>query len=142
MNMGKENDTDEWPSHLVLPMMIMRENLRESSIEVRNTSPSFVISTDSSPPVQDEKAFVCADCGKSYKVRSSLSNHRKWECGKEPRFKCPYCTYKAKQKVHMIRHLRKTHKVTDAASIKSEIINEAAIRVRGEGTDLPPEEIS
>ncbi|KAG5890741.1 hypothetical protein JTB14_013088 [Gonioctena quinquepunctata] len=126
---------------LFLPMLIMRQNLRESSVaDMRNTSPSFEISTNTSVTTQEEKAFVCVDCGKGYKVRSSLSNHRKWECGKEPRFKCPYCTYKSKQKVHMIRHLRKTHKVINCAEIESQIINEAAIRVKKENDELRPEE--
>ncbi|CAG9818621.1 unnamed protein product [Phaedon cochleariae] len=91
----------------------MRETMKESMPRTKNSRSS----NDS------EKAFICGDCGRSYKVRSSLFNHRKWECGKEPRFKCPYCTYKAKQKVHMIRHLRKTHNVEDFADINSLIIN-------------------
>ncbi|KAG5875979.1 hypothetical protein JTB14_008752 [Gonioctena quinquepunctata] len=129
----------EWPSDLVLPMMIMRQNLREASVvEIRKTSPSFEISTNISLALQEDKSFVCVDCGKGYKVRSSLSNHRKWECGKEPRFKCPYCTYKAKQKVHMIRHLRKTHNVINKADIESQIIN--AIGIKRDSSEPGPEE--
>ncbi|CAO1421400.1 unnamed protein product [Diamesa serratosioi] len=48
-----------------------------------------------------EDAFTCPDCGRMYKLKSSLRNHQKWECGKEPQFQCPYCVYRAKQKMHI-----------------------------------------
>lgn len=54
--------------------------------------------------------FACSDCGRIYKLKSSLRNHQKWECGKEPQFKCPYCVYRAKQKMHIGRHLERMHK--------------------------------
>lgn len=41
-----------------------------------------------------EQAFPCPDCGRMYKLKSSLRNHQKWECGKEPQFQCPYCVYR------------------------------------------------
>ncbi|KAF2895674.1 hypothetical protein ILUMI_10501 [Ignelater luminosus] len=61
----------------------------------------------------DGPAYACPDCGRAYKLKSSLRNHRKWECGKEPQFKCPYCDYKAKQKMHLVRHLDRLHKEID-----------------------------
>lgn len=64
--------------------------------------------------------FVCGDCGRTYKLKSSLRNHQKWECGKEPQFKCPYCSYKAKQKMHMARHLERMHREIDISAVKSE----------------------
>lgn len=54
--------------------------------------------------------FVCGECGRTYKLKSSLRNHQKWECGKEPRFKCKLCDYKAKQKMHMLRHMQRVHR--------------------------------
>lgn len=55
-------------------------------------------------------AFTCPDCGRMYKLKSSLRNHQKWECGKEPQFQCPYCVYRAKQKMHIGRHMERMHK--------------------------------
>lgn len=52
----------------------------------------------------------CPDCGRLYKLKSSLRNHQKWECGKEPQFKCPFCVYRAKQKMHIGRHMERMHK--------------------------------
>ncbi|XP_073978122.1 longitudinals lacking protein, isoforms A/B/D/L-like isoform X3 [Rhodnius prolixus] len=43
--------------------------------------------------------FRCS-CGKSYKHRPSLYNHRKFECNREPMFKCSKCSYRAKLKAN------------------------------------------
>lgn len=60
---------------------------------------------------------MCGDCGRTYKLKSSLRNHQKWECGKEPQFQCPYCIYKAKQKMHMARHMERMHRDVDYSSL-------------------------
>lgn len=54
--------------------------------------------------------FACPDCGRVYKLKSSLRNHQKWECGKEPQFECPHCVYRAKQKMHIARHMERMHR--------------------------------
>lgn len=58
----------------------------------------------------NNSGFSCPDCGRMYKLKSSLRNHQKWECGKEPQFRCPYCVYRAKQKMHIGRHMERMHK--------------------------------
>ena len=58
----------------------------------------------------NNSGFSCPDCGRMYKLKSSLRNHQKWECGKEPQFQCPYCVYRAKQKMHIGRHMERMHK--------------------------------
>lgn len=55
------------------------------------------------------KFIACSKCGRQYKLKSSLLNHQRWECGKEPQFKCVLCSYKAKQKVHLVTHMRYKH---------------------------------
>lgn len=57
----------------------------------------------------NEETYACTDCWRTYKLKSSLRNHRKWECGIEPQFECLYCPYKAKQKMHMMRHMERMH---------------------------------
>lgn len=64
--------------------------------------------------------FACKICGRAYKRKSSLYNHRRWECGKEPQFKCAYCPYKGKQKIHFIMHVMAKHK-----EHKQEVLNNA-----------------
>lgn len=55
-------------------------------------------------------AISCTRCGRHYKLKSSLLNHQRWECGKEPQFKCYMCSYKAKQKAHLLTHMKYRHK--------------------------------
>lgn len=65
------------------------------------------------------KLITCAKCGRQYKLKSSLLNHQRWECGKEPQFKCVLCNYKAKQKVHLVTHMRYKHALKpDVFSLK------------------------
>lgn len=59
---------------------------------------------------KNSNGYSCSECGRFYKLKSSLRNHQKWECGKEPQFSCPFCVYKAKQKMHINRHLERMHK--------------------------------
>lgn len=100
--------TKNWPAHLTLPMILMRENFKKS-FDVMITRPKRTVSPG---------GFECPDCGRIYKLKSSLRNHQKWECGKEPQFKCPYCVYKAKQKMHMARHMERMHREIDYSAIK------------------------
>ncbi|XP_025834631.1 longitudinals lacking protein, isoforms A/B/D/L isoform X5 [Agrilus planipennis] len=72
---------------------------------------------------ESAEGFCCKDCGRTYKLKSSLRNHQKWECGKEPQFECPHCSYKAKQKMHMNRHIERMHKEIDFSSISYEMFD-------------------
>lgn len=83
---------DQWSARLALPFAGMR------------------VPAPSLPPTVGEPSFTCADCGRVYKLKSSLRNHQKWECGKEPQFQCPYCVYRAKQKMHIARHMERMHR--------------------------------
>lgn len=53
----------------------------------------------------------CKCCGKQYKLATSLYNHTKYECGKEPQFHCPMCSYRSYQKGNFRRHLKVQHNV-------------------------------
>ncbi|KPJ07437.1 Longitudinals lacking protein, isoforms A/B/D/L [Papilio machaon] len=52
----------------------------------------------------------CGDCGNKYKHKGSLQRHMKYECRKQPSFKCPYCVYRAYQKHNLLLHERHLHK--------------------------------
>lgn len=84
---------DQWSARLALPLVA----------GMRVSAPSL-------PPAPGEPSFSCPDCGRMYKLKSSLRNHQKWECGKEPQFQCPYCVYRAKQKMHIARHMERMHR--------------------------------
>lgn len=71
---------------------------------------SLLTAMKHSPSQDNQNNFPCPDCGRMYKLKSSLRNHQKWECGKEPQFQCPFCVYRAKQKMHIGRHMERMHK--------------------------------
>ncbi|XP_054287655.1 zinc finger protein 585A-like [Macrosteles quadrilineatus] len=58
---------------------------------------------------EDSSSFPCKGCGKKYRHKTSLSKHRKYECGKEAQFQCPHCPYKAKQKGTLKSHVLIRH---------------------------------
>ncbi|XP_017887202.1 longitudinals lacking protein, isoforms A/B/D/L-like isoform X14 [Ceratina calcarata] len=55
------------------------------------------------------RTCVCPKCGNSYTVPKSLNRHLRYECGVAPRFKCPYCNMRGKQKSHVTEHIRRKH---------------------------------
>ncbi|XP_036145496.1 zinc finger protein 782-like [Monomorium pharaonis] len=50
--------------------------------------------------------YRCERCGKGYQHRGTLLRHTRHECGKEPKFKCPYCPHKTKQRGNLYQHIR------------------------------------
>jgi len=48
------------------------------------------------------EGYGCSACGRHYVHQSSFVRHRNMECGKEPRFQCPYCPKKSKRKSNMV----------------------------------------
>ncbi|KAG8308242.1 hypothetical protein J6590_002327 [Homalodisca vitripennis] len=56
-----------------------------------------------------DESFKCDKCGKVYTVYSSFWSHRKYYCGKEPSFRCPFCGYCTWQKSNFRVHLKMKH---------------------------------
>ncbi|XP_017783489.1 PREDICTED: zinc finger protein 236-like [Nicrophorus vespilloides] len=52
----------------------------------------------------------CLSCSKVYKSKYSLKRHHVLECGVEPRFPCPYCMKRCRQKTHLKSHVFRAHK--------------------------------
>jgi hypothetical protein len=48
-------------------------------------------------------------CGKSYKNQTSLSRHTHHECGKAPKFPCPFCKKLFKRKDRVKTHFKDCH---------------------------------
>ena len=51
----------------------------------------------------------CPNCGRSYKRRETLTRHRKFECGIEPKFNCSLCQMRFKRKDKLKEHEMKRH---------------------------------
>ena len=72
------------------------------------------------PPLQKGKEplpYVCNGCGKSYKWRTSMVNHKRQECGKEPQYQCPYCPKRTKQKGNLMQHIKSRHKNENTSDV-------------------------
>nr|CAD7567659.1 unnamed protein product [Timema californicum] len=74
-------------------------------------------SMDSNVP-NPGNVYVCPDCNKVYGWKQSLALHMRLECGKEPQFHCPHCSYKAKRNSHLKRHMKQHKNMLDFHSGK------------------------
>ncbi|KAG7205715.1 hypothetical protein KM043_007664 [Ampulex compressa] len=63
------------------------------------------------------KRFVCARCGRRYVNGKDLKRHEKYDCGRTPRFKCPYCEQRAKYRSIIYNHVRAIHPRMDVATM-------------------------
>uniref|UniRef100_A0A1B6LKP4 BTB domain-containing protein n=1 Tax=Graphocephala atropunctata TaxID=36148 RepID=A0A1B6LKP4_9HEMI len=60
----------------------------------------------------------CAKCHKTYSSPHTLRRHVRLECGQEPRFRCPYCPHRTKQRYNLMLHISRTHR---------EVLSQAAV---------------
>lgn len=52
----------------------------------------------------------CNKCHKTYSSPHTLRRHVRLECGQEPRFLCPYCPHRTKQRYNLMLHIGRTHR--------------------------------
>lgn len=52
--------------------------------------------------------YTCS-CGRAYKYANGLHQHRKYECGKEPSFRCDFCPFAAHLRSNLYAHVRRRH---------------------------------
>ncbi|XP_031629854.1 longitudinals lacking protein, isoforms A/B/D/L-like isoform X8 [Contarinia nasturtii] len=136
---------EQWSSHIAMPLVTqLREGIHpllfptdltvnpiasafddKKSIKLLSPSTHDRSGTNSNANTSsgsgnDQGGYMCPapECGRVYKLKSSLRNHQKWECGKDPQFQCPFCVYRAKQKMHIGRHMERMHK-NNAAMLKA-----------------------
>ncbi|KAF7386708.1 hypothetical protein HZH66_011160 [Vespula vulgaris] len=53
--------------------------------------------------------YYCPKCLHGFTLKSNRNRHFRYECGHEPRFKCPYCELRSKQTSQIYCHIRKKH---------------------------------
>ncbi|KAK2584888.1 hypothetical protein KPH14_002484 [Odynerus spinipes] len=57
----------------------------------------------------DGNRHPCPKCYRSYKHRSHMIRHYRYECGTPQRFECPYCKHHLRQRTHVWTHIRTFH---------------------------------
>ncbi|XP_050301568.1 transcriptional repressor CTCFL-like [Anthonomus grandis grandis] len=55
--------------------------------------------------------LLCTNCGKRYKNRNSLDCHKRFDCGKEKKFKCDVCDYSTKRVHALKKHMKSRHDI-------------------------------
>lgn len=58
---------------------------------------------------KDGLRHYCPNCNRSYKQRSHMHRHFRYECGIPQRFECPYCKYHYRQRTNVWYHIRTNH---------------------------------
>ncbi|XP_050430082.1 longitudinals lacking protein, isoforms A/B/D/L-like isoform X4 [Adelges cooleyi] len=112
-DMTLEEEEEEYDENEVSQPGTSQGDTNHNAITASNSWQLETSNQDSTSTVNtpmDCKAISCTRCGRHYKLKSSLLNHQRWECGKEPQFKCYMCSYKAKQKAHLLTHMKYRHK--------------------------------
>lgn len=114
--------SSSWAEFHHLPSPLLAQNMRQfyvqdarirlqkdinSSLKFSKGGPSTLRGI---PPSRMPGAFKCPGCGKSYWYKKTMLRHLRLECGKEPQFQCPYCSHRAKQKNHLVKHVASRHK--------------------------------
>lgn len=57
----------------------------------------------------EKDQYRCARCLRSYKAKKSVIRHFRLECGKQPKYQCPYCTYKSTYHFYLKKHIHRMH---------------------------------
>lgn len=63
-------------------------------------------------PMMCDAPFACLNnCGRKYKYKGNMMVHFKYECGKEPQFKCSLCEKKFTHRASLRNHMGVTHRI-------------------------------
>lgn len=98
--------------------IIYQENEPSTSIVLCEPVPEKEEQTVTAKPAKNTSRFAecwtpggfeCPTCKKVYRARRNLARHIDIECGKEPKFVCPFCNYKNHRKNEIMRHVKNKH---------------------------------
>ncbi|KAH0952434.1 hypothetical protein HN011_011873 [Eciton burchellii] len=62
--------------------------------------------------------FHCPNCNNGYGRRDTMLGHYRYECGKAPRYKCPYCNLCSKKTSNIYQHIRCMHPKEQVSLVK------------------------
>ncbi|XP_034185406.1 uncharacterized protein LOC117606608 isoform X19 [Osmia lignaria lignaria] len=61
------------------------------------------------PSNTSDERYACPKCERSYRHLHHMQRHCRYECGRPPRFQCPYCGMRSKQSNNVYKHIRAKH---------------------------------
>ncbi|XP_076238019.1 uncharacterized protein LOC143181488 isoform X7 [Calliopsis andreniformis] len=76
-------------------------------------APTFRVEEKRTLNRMESRNFVCPRCSQGYKNKRTLDMHLRTVCGREPRFRCPYCGLRSKHQPNIYTHIRRRHKGMD-----------------------------
>lgn len=72
-------------------------------------------------------SYECPNCSKVYNARRNLTRHINSECGKKPRFACPYCNYKNYRRNEIKKHVKTKHNTCWCGNDNEDLLKEVRI---------------
>ncbi|KAJ8960733.1 hypothetical protein NQ318_020025 [Aromia moschata] len=90
--------------------LLRNEALRECPVQICAFSAFISLLTVGSPTSAPNVLYDCEICGKSYKLKDSLSKHLSVHAGYTT---CIICSKVLSRKTHLDRHMIQTHGVTN-----------------------------
>nr|CAD7424061.1 unnamed protein product [Timema monikensis] len=98
---------------------------------------SVTLGANTSSSISGAELFCCTDCGKVYRLYTSLARHKRRECGKEPEFQCPLCLYQFKHRFSLERHFRLVHGISIDSYMLTNVWFPETLDPSGENQFLP-----
>ncbi len=87
------------------------DNARLANFHVDSISSSKIEnSNETNADIPASTRVQCPQCNRTYVSNRTLFRHLRYECGKEPQFRCPFCEHRCKLRENMRRHIVIRHK--------------------------------
>nr|CAD7257413.1 unnamed protein product [Timema shepardi] len=77
--------------------------------QYEDTELNLWLSVNNSSEDKESCNYRCEHCGKSYLRKRTLSRHRRYDCGTEPRFTCSLCGVRVRRRYALTGHLMGIH---------------------------------
>lgn len=66
--------------------------------------------------------FPCPRCDRVYSQHCSMSRHFRLECGVDPQFQCPFCSFQTHRKGNIHRHIAGIHGQRQLAQLRAYVV--------------------
>nr|CAD7460740.1 unnamed protein product [Timema tahoe] len=84
-------------------------NVKYQYKQYEDTELNLWLSVNNSSEDKESCNYRCEHCGKSYLRKRTLSRHRRYDCGTEPRFTCSLCGVRVRRRYALTGHLMGIH---------------------------------